>query len=92
MSKKKIGLHEVVYERLAEAEKRQPHPPREMRSGNSKGPVKMWVCNELWCEGVAYTYVPPHTPPICHGGLKWSFMTNDNFSARIHQPSARKEF
>jgi hypothetical protein len=92
MSRKKIGLHEVVYERLSEAEKRQPHAPRQMRSGNSKGPIHMWVCNELWCEAVEYTYTEPHTPPVCFGGMRWSYRTNDNFDVRVHQPWAEKEF
>lgn len=89
MPKRRIPLHEVAYERLSEAEKRQPHPPIPMRSGSSAGPIKMWVCNQPWCEAVAYTYVEPHAPPTCFGGMKWSFSTTGTFDPRVHHPWAR---
>lgn len=90
MSKRKISLHEVSYERLSEAEKKRAHAPRAMTSGCSKGPIKMWICYEPFCESVRYTYVTPHEAPVCFGGAKWSFLTNDTHDSRIHQPWARK--
>lgn len=84
MSRKKIGLHEVAYERLSEAEKRRPHPPIPMKSGNSKGPIKMWVCHEVHCQQIEYSYVAPHRPPICTGGARWSFTTTGTYDPRIH--------
>jgi hypothetical protein len=91
MSRPKIALHEVSYERLSEAEKRRAHPPREMSSGSSKGPIHMWLCVEPWCGNTEYTY-SVHEAPVCGGGLLFSFLTNDDFSSRVHQPWARKEF
>ena len=89
MSRRRVALHELTYERLSEAEKRLPHPPIPMRSGNSHGPIKMWVCNQPFCEGIEYTYKAPHTPPICFGGMKWSFSTDGSFDPRRHHPWAR---
>lgn len=91
MAKPKIGLHEVGYERLSEAEKRRPHPPTTMKSGNSKGPVKMWICTRKWCESVEYTYGHALTPPTCFGGAAWSFTTNGVFDPRIHKAHVASE-
>lgn len=85
MSKSRVALHEVSYERLSEAEKRLPHLPTPMRSGNSKGPVKMWVCDLPMCGGVEYTYSSRQTP-VCEGGARWSFSTTNAYDPRIHQP------
>jgi hypothetical protein len=91
LSRKRVGLHEVIYERLSEAEKRRPHAPSEMRSGNSKGPVKMWICHEKWCGEVQYTYGGNLAPPSCDGGARWSFSTNGIYDPRIHKEWVRWE-
>lgn len=85
MSKRRIGLHDVGYERLSEAEKRVPHPPSEMRSGNSRCVPQMWVCFEHRCGEVQYTYAPPHTPPICEGGMQWSYTTDGEYRRGVHK-------
>ena len=91
MSRKRIGLHEVVYERLSEAEKRRPHPPTEMHSGNSMGPVKMWICFEHRCGEIQYTYGANDAPPTCFGGLQWSFTTDGTYRPGVHKEWVRWE-
>lgn len=85
MGKRRIGLHEVVYERLSEAEQHAPHPPVEMRSGQSSGPVKMWVCHEIRCHEVTYTYGASLEAPICRGGAMWSFTTDGTYRRGVHK-------
>jgi len=44
----------------------------------------MWVCHEIRCQEISYTYVAPHRAPMCFGGAKWSFTTTGTFDPRIH--------
>ena len=91
MSKRKIGLHEVAFERLAEAETHAPHAPTEMISGNSRGPVKMWLCTRVRCHMVEYTYGEKMTPPTCYGGAQWSFSTDGTYRPGVHRASVQWE-
>jgi len=84
VSKRRVGLHEVVYERLSEAEKRSPHPPTEMLSGNDRGPIRMWVCSWARCHATQYTYTD-HSPPVCFGGAQWSFSTDGIYREGVHR-------
>lgn len=87
MGRKKVSLHEVIYERLSEAEKRLPHAPTEMLSGSTRGPVQMYVCTRVRCNHVEYRYGrydPEEGPPVCFGGMKWSFTTSF-FDPMIHR-------
>lgn len=76
MAKRIVGLQDVGFEMLMKAETKQAHPPLLMRSGQSHGPIRMWVCNEPFCESYEYTY-GSHATPTCFGGLAWSFQTHE---------------
>lgn len=85
MAKRRVGLHEVWAERLSEAEKRAPHPPTEMHAGNDRGPIHTWICWEMNCNSVQYTY-HDHSPPTCFGGAQWSFTTDGVYRPGVHKP------
>jgi hypothetical protein len=89
MSKRVVAFNEISYELLARAEARVPHELSEMRSGSSKGPIKMWVCDRPKCGGIEYTYVTPHTAPMCAGGATWSFTTSMGFVKGLHREELR---
>ena len=76
MAKRYVAYHEVAYEALSRAETRRPHEPTEMRSGNSHGPVKMYVCDRPNCGGIEYVYGEKREIPVCFGGAQWSFKTS----------------
>ena len=84
MAKRYVAYHEAVYEHLARAEARRYHEPVEMRSGNSRGPVKMFVCDMPNCGGIAYVYGEKPGLPVCLGGAMWSFKTSF-FEAGLHK-------
>ena len=89
MSRKRIALHEIAYEKFEEAEKRRAHPPSKMLSGSSRGPSQMWICAEPRCGEIRYTYTEGSSAPVCFGGMKWSFVTAGGvFDPRVHQPWA----
>ena len=88
MSKRRVGLHEISYELMSKAEARAPHFKTTMMSGNSRGPVKMWVCPNGRCGEVVYTYGASLEAPECFGGVMWSFTTASGFDPRLHHPRA----
>lgn len=81
------NLHDLSYVYIARAEARAPHPPTRMLSGNSRGPVKMWICSMPKCNATEYTY-SSHETPTCFGGMKWSFTTKTPYDPRIHSEKA----
>lgn len=85
MPKRRIAYHEISYEVAARVEARRAHEPTPMRSGQSTGPIRMWVCDRPKCGEVAWTYVAPHTPPICAGGALFSFRTSAPFDPSVHK-------
>lgn len=86
MAKRKLALSDVGWERLSEAEKRAPHVPTEMISGNSKGPIKMWLCSRPGCDSIEYQYnARSNVTPICGGGMRWSFLTSGPYDAGVHK-------
>ena len=60
---------------MRKAETHETHRKVPMISGQSKGPVLMWICPYASCGNVTYTYVRGDGAPICVGGLEWSFST-----------------
>ncbi len=85
----RLRPHDTAFTQAARVEAKEPHYPTEMRSGNSQGPIKMWVCGIPGCNSYEYTYSSPHGPPECLGGMKWSFLTSLPFNPKIHLESAR---
>jgi len=79
--------HEIAYTTATRVEAKEPHRPEEMRSGNSVGPIRMWICAVPKCNQYSYTY-SSHQTPVCEGGMKWSFLTTLPFNPRIHSPKA----
>lgn len=85
--KRHIAFHEIAFETALKAEARAPHEPTLMQSGNSRGPIKMWICTRHRCNEIRYTY--DLEPPVCLGGAKWSFTTQTPFDPSIHAEKAR---
>ena len=91
MPRTRVAYHEVSFEVAARLERREAHEPTLMRSGNSKGPVKMYVCDRPRCGGYAYTYTASAGTPVCHGGALFSFVTTGGiFDPNVHQPWAAR--
>ena len=74
-----IAAHEVGFELLRRAETREPHTTLLMTSGNSKGPIVLWLCPHPKCGRTAYSYVPGDAPPLCSGGYAFSFTTVSSY-------------
>ena len=71
-----IPPNEFWFEFASRVEARRPHAPRKMLSLNSKGPLWSWACTMPNCENELHTLSQESfNPPICHGGLPWSFST-----------------
>ena len=91
MARTRVAYHEVSFEVAARLERREAHEPTLMRSGNSKGPVKMYVCDRPRCGEYAYTYTASAGTPVCHGGALFSFVTTGGvFDPNVHQPWAAR--
>lgn len=54
------------------AAKRSPHREMTMRSGESRGPLKLWLCD--LCRATARSLT--NEPPTCTGGSAHSFASN----------------
>lgn len=76
-----IPNHEVWYHVAMRVEARKPHASRRMLSLSSKGPLWSWTCTMPNCDNGKNT-LPQRsfTPPLCHGGLPWSFTTQGSRS------------
>ena len=75
---RRIEPHEYGWEFAKKIEKLVPHRPEAMRSGESTGPLKMWICNVPGCGRIERTITLD--PPVCEGGYPWSFSTREIFS------------
>lgn len=60
-----VPPHEIWVEELHRVSKRSPHEARPMRSGESKGPLKLFICD--FCRD--YTYTTSKHAPVCTGAL-----------------------
>ena len=63
---------DIPYLEAQSALNRRPHPPAEMMSLNSMGPIKAWCCSI--CAGHGWTaveYTVTLTPPVCQGGREF---------------------
>jgi hypothetical protein len=67
-SMKRYPPHDAPWRAAAAAERRHPHIPTPMRSGCSKPPTPMWIC-DLCCVTERTLDL---TPPICTGGFSRS--------------------
>ena len=85
MARSRTAYHDIAFEVAARLEARQAHEPTVMRSGNSQGPIAMFVCDMPHCGEVKYSYVKPHATPVCSGGALFSFRTTAPFDANVHR-------
>ena len=64
-----IQPHEVWLNTLQRVCKRGPHTPIAMRSGQSKGPIKMYICDI--CQTVEHSI--SYDAPVCAGSSRTFF-------------------
>lgn len=61
---RRIDPHEIAWALANRFLKRESHTPWPMRSGQSKGPIVMWICDECSMHVLSTT---THTVPVCDG-------------------------
>lgn len=61
-----VPPHEIGWELLIAAEKKQPHRPQR-RTLASKTPLFAWICPR--CRDVEYSATTAFGAPMCNGGL-----------------------
>ena len=63
-----MGPQDYGWFLLERARERKAHPATRMRSGNSLGPIRMFVCDR--CSAIQYVYHASDPVPVCCGGLR----------------------
>lgn len=66
MRRRRIDPSDWAWEAAERAFTHFRHPPQVMRSGQSTGPRKMWICDVEGCQLVDFTL--DLSPPLCYGG------------------------